>query len=363
MYPPANVHAVVLDHHYIEKDHETYILEHLQITPISDEQIHTIELETRAQQQNWQEKRTMRLHSSNFGRICTATQATNFIKLAHSFTQYRHLSTEPIKHGEKYEGTALTDYMANRRVVVRSSGIVVCRTAPYLACSPDGWWWLGGGEVSYTARDQNVSPISVPYLHVVNDQLALKANHIYQIMGAMMCTGRQWCHLVVWSRRGHKVVTIHRDDQFISDMKKKPKIFSKYFRSAMLNKVLYKLWKNNQLGLKWQLHTETYLCHPTRSWDLPTSQMLEGMEWVVCHMDDILVHGTDPRQHDTRVRAVLKHLQAARLTLNKKCEFSKTSIKFLGHIIDASGIHAHSSKMAAIAPFTAHTYVAELQRF
>ena len=31
------------------------------------------------------------------------------------------------------------------------------------------------------------------------------------------------------------------------------------------------------------------------------------------------------------------------------CEFSKTSIKFLGHIIDASGIHADSSKTAAIA--------------
>ena len=29
------------------------------------------------------------------------------------------------------------------------------------------------------------------------------------------------------------------------------------------------------------------------------SQMLEGMEGVVCHMDDILVHGTDQTQHDT----------------------------------------------------------------
>ena len=189
----------------------------------------------------------MRLHSSNFGRICTATQATNFIKLAHSFTQYRHLSTEPIKHGKKYEGTALTDYMANRKVVVRSSGIVVCRNAPYLACSPDGLVGDDGlveVKCPYTARDQNVSPISVPYLHVVNDRLALKSNHIYmyQIMGAMMCTGRQWCDLVVWSRRGHKVVTIHRDDQFISAMKKKLEdFFSNYFRSAVLNKVLYKL--------------------------------------------------------------------------------------------------------------------------
>ena len=94
----------------------------------------------------------------------------------------------------------------------------------------------------YTARDQNVSPLSVPYLHVGNGRLALKANHIYQIMGVMMCTGRQWCALVVWARRGHTVVTIHSDDKFISDMKEKLEdLFSKYFRSAVLNKVLHKL--------------------------------------------------------------------------------------------------------------------------
>ena len=100
---------------------------------------------------------------------------------------------------------------------------------------------------------------------------------------------------------------------------------------------------------------EIFQCH--------MSHMLEGMEGVTCHMDDILVHGTDQTQHDTRVRAVLQRLQAAGLTLNNKCEFSKTSIKSLGHVIDASGIRADSSKTAAIAHFPAPTTVAELQRF
>ena len=116
--------------------------------------------------------------------------------------------------------------MANKKVVVRSSVIVVCRNAPYLARSPDGLVGDDGlveVKCPYTPRDQNVTPISVPYLYVFNDRLALKSNHIYiyHIMGAMMCTGRQWCHLVVWARRGHKVVTIHRNDQFISDMNEK----------------------------------------------------------------------------------------------------------------------------------------------
>ena len=150
----------------------------------------------------------MRLHWSNFGRMCAATQATNFVKLAQSLAQYRHLSTESVKHGKKYEGTALTEYMANRKVVVRSSDIVMCRNAPYIACSPDGLIGDDGlveVKCPYTARDQNVSPISVSYLHVVNCRLSLKANHIYmyQIMGAMLCTCRQWCDWVVWSRRPH----------------------------------------------------------------------------------------------------------------------------------------------------------------
>ncbi|KAK2140004.1 hypothetical protein LSH36_1518g00022, partial [Paralvinella palmiformis] len=146
-----------------------------------------------------------------------ATQATNFVKLAHSFTQYRHLNTGPIKHGEKYEGTALNEYIANKNVVVRSNGIVVCINAPYIACSPDGLVGDNGlveVKCPYTARDQTVSPISVPYLHVVDSRLALKTNHIYlyHIKSTILCTGWWLCDLVVWYCRGHKVVTIHRND-------------------------------------------------------------------------------------------------------------------------------------------------------
>ena len=34
--------------------------------------------------------------------------------------------------------------------------------------------------------------------------------------------------------------------------------------------------------------------------------ILQGLEGVVCHMDDILVHGVDQGEHDQRVRAVLQ---------------------------------------------------------
>lgn len=59
------------------------------------------------------------------------------------------------------------------------------------------------------------------------------------------------------------------------------------------------------------------------------------------------------------------HLQRAGLTLNiQKCEFSQKSLKFLGHIVDAQGVHADPGKTRAIGHyFPTPSTVTELQRF
>ena len=80
-------------------------------------------------------------------------------------------------------------------------------------------------------------------------------------------------------------------------------------------------------------------------------------------MDDILVHGVDQSVHDRRLRAVLHRLQEAGLTLNDKCEFSKSSIRFLDHIIDGSELHADPIKTGAIAQFPGPSDVNGLQWF
>ena len=65
------------------------------------------------------------------------------------------------------------------------------------------------------------------------------------------------------------------------------------------------------------------------------SQIISGLEGVVCQMDDVLVFGNDKTQHDTRLLAMLKCIKAAGVTLNtKNFEFCKTSVKFLVHLID-----------------------------
>ena len=93
------------------------------------------------------------------------------------------------------------------------------------------------------------------------------------------------------------------------------------------------------------------------------SGILEGLEGVICHMDDVLIHGATVAEHDNRVRAVLQRFLEAGLTLNHKCEFSQETVKFLGHIVDTTGVKIDPDKTRAIREFPAPKTITELQRF
>ena len=66
-------------------------------------------------------------------------------------------------------------------------------------------------------------------------------------------------------------------------------------------------------------------------------------------MDDILVFGSTPKEHDDRLTAVLTRIQAAGVTLNReKCSFGQRKLKFLGHVIDKNGVSAEEKITAII---------------
>ena len=93
--------------------------------------------------------------------------------------------------------------------------------------------------------------------------------------------------------------------------------------------------------------------------------LIEGLPGVLCVMDDILIFGGTTRQElDSRLQAVLKCLSLAGITLNgRKCEFCKTSLTFLGHVIDQRGITADPNKTAAIQQMETPKSVSELRSF
>ena len=93
-------------------------------------------------------------------------------------------------------------------------------------------------------------------------------------------------------------------------------------------------------------------------------RILQGLDGVLCLMDDVLVFGKDEAEHKARLTAALKRIQAAGATLNaEKCEFAKGRLKFLGHIIDQTGIQADPEKISAITEMKAPTTITELRCF
>ena len=93
-------------------------------------------------------------------------------------------------------------------------------------------------------------------------------------------------------------------------------------------------------------------------------QILEGLDGVLCQMDDVLVFGSNQQEHDLRLHAVLKAIKAAGVTLNsEKCSFSVDKLKFLGHVISREGVSADPDKTKTILQMKPPTNITELRRF
>ncbi|UYV62948.1 hypothetical protein LAZ67_2002587, partial [Cordylochernes scorpioides] len=94
------------------------------------------------------------------------------------------------------------------------------------------------------------------------------------------------------------------------------------------------------------------------------SIILQGMDGVMCYLDDILIFASDSKTHDRILRLVLRKLKEAKVTLNKaKCVFGVPRINFLGHILDEDGIRPDPAKIEAVAEMPAPTDVHGVRRF
>ena len=78
-------------------------------------------------------------------------------------------------------------------------------------------------------------------------------------------------------------------------------------------------------------------------------QVLQGIDCVVCRVDDILITGQDDETHLTNLEAVVKRLQDAGFKCNLiKTRFMAESAVYLGYLIDKSGIRPCQSKVETL---------------
>ena len=92
--------------------------------------------------------------------------------------------------------------------------------------------------------------------------------------------------------------------------------------------------------------------------------MLRGNIGIAVYLDDILCSGGDKKEHDELLESVLQRLSSAGLQLKKsKCSIGASEITYLGHKINASGLHTVMNKVKAITEAPAPKTLTELQRY
>lgn len=126
---------------------------------------------------------------------------------------------------------------------------------------------------------------------------------------------------------------------------------SKYFSSLDLSMGYHQIEMNQNDVEKTAFTTRTGqyafqrmpfgLCGAPQSFQRVMASILRDQNWKHCviYLDDILVHGKTLKEHNERLRSVLRCLSNAGVKLSpNKCSFMKTETVYLGHVIDKKGL-------------------------
>ena len=89
--------------------------------------------------------------------------------------------------------------------------------------------------------------------------------------------------------------------------------------------------------------------------------ILQGLPFVFCYIDDILIASEDYDQHIQHLREVFTRLDKNGLTINAaKCVFALSEIEFLGHTVNSDGIKPTLQRVQGIADAVVPTTVKQL---
>lgn len=85
---------------------------------------------------------------------------------------------------------------------------------------------------------------------------------------------------------------------------------------------------------------------------------------VLVFLDDLIVFSDTLEEHETRLMKVLNRLKDYGLKLSpEKCHFFRSSVKYLGHVVDAHGVHTDPEKISALKNWPRPSNLKELKCF
>jgi hypothetical protein len=89
------------------------------------------------------------------------------------------------------------------------------------------------------------------------------------------------------------------------------------------------------------------------------SDMIEGRK-VIVYMDDILIFAENQEELQEQMKQVLQRLREHNLFFPKKCEFNKTTMKYLGLIIQEGKLSMDLVKLSGIRDWPTSTMVKQV---
>ena len=87
-------------------------------------------------------------------------------------------------------------------------------------------------------------------------------------------------------------------------------------------------------------------------------------QFVIVFVDDILIYSQSEWEHEYHLRIVLQLLRDHQLYAKfSKCEFWVTEVRFLGHVVSASGVSIDLEKVEAVMSWERPKSVFEIRSF
>ena len=94
------------------------------------------------------------------------------------------------------------------------------------------------------------------------------------------------------------------------------------------------------------------------------NKVLKGLKFTMTYLDDIIIFSQDESQHLEHLELVFSHLREAGLKMKRsKCDFFKSEIHYLGHLISPEGISPLPNKLDSIRHMPVPNSAKEIKQF